>query len=86
MTKKDLIIFVVVLIAGVYYWMNSDGIVAKKEATEIANPAAVYCVEQGGKSEIKTNPDGSQYGICITKDKQECDEWEYYRGGCVRNQ
>jgi len=45
----------------------------------MANPASVYCVEQGGESIIKQNKDGSEYGICKFKDGKEVDEWEFYR-------
>ena len=48
---------------------------------QIANPASVYCEEQGGKLEIRTNTDGSQTGYCI-KDGTECEEWAFYRGEC----
>lgn len=49
---------------------------------EIANPASVYCEEKGGKLEIRTDGEGSQYGICILTNGTECDEWAYYRGTC----
>ena len=45
----------------------------------MANPASVYCVEQGGESIIKQDKDGSEYGICKFKDGKEIDEWEFYR-------
>ena len=45
----------------------------------MANPASVYCVEQGGESIIKQDKDGSEYGICKFKDGKEVDEWEFYR-------
>ena len=47
------------------------------------NPASVYCVEQGFKSEIRTATDGGQSGICIFPDGSECDEWAYFRGECA---
>ncbi|MFH0711268.1 MAG: DUF333 domain-containing protein [Candidatus Aenigmatarchaeota archaeon] len=47
-------------------------------ALAMPNPASVYCVEQGGKSIIKTNPDGSQYGVCSING-QEIEEWKFYR-------
>jgi len=50
--------------------------------TNIANPAATYCVAQGGQSVIINNPDGSQGGNCILKNGQTCEEWAYYRGTC----
>jgi putative hemolysin len=49
--------------------------------TGMANPASVNCGEKGGKSEIKSNPDGSQYGVCVFDDGRECDEWEFFRSG-----
>ena len=45
----------------------------------MANPASVYCVEQGGESIIKQDKDGSEYGICKFKDGKEVEEWEFYR-------
>jgi len=51
--------------------------------SQIANPASVYCEEQGGTSEIRTNEDGSQTGFCIFSDGSECEEWEFYRGECT---
>jgi putative hemolysin len=48
----------------------------------MANPASVYCEEQGNKLEIRTAADGSQSGLCIFPDGSECDEWAYFRGEC----
>ena len=49
----------------------------------LANPAAVYCTQQPNtRYEIRTNPDGSQYGVCILPGGVECEEWAYYRGTC----
>ena len=56
---------------------------AKKEENKvgIANPASTYCIEQGGKLEIKENAEG-QYGVCILPDGTECEEWKYFRKEC----
>jgi len=51
----------------------------KPDAVGLANPASVFCVDQGGKSEIRTAEDGSQSGICILPDGTEVDEWAYFR-------
>lgn len=48
----------------------------------LANPASVYCAEQGYESVIRTNPDGSQIGYCIFPDGAECEEWQFYRAEC----
>lgn len=45
----------------------------------LANPAAVYCQEQGGKNQIITAADGSQSGQCVFSDGQTCDDWQFFR-------
>jgi len=50
--------------------------------SQIANPAATHCVEQGYTSQIRTAADGSQYGVCIFPDGSECEEWAFFRGEC----
>lgn len=52
-------------------------------STQLANPASVYCGEQGGKLEIREHDDGGQYGVCIFDDGSECEEWAYFRGECA---
>ena len=47
-------------------------------ATGLANPAAVFCVEQGGRHETRTTPAG-EAGVCVLPDGREVDEWEYFR-------
>lgn len=48
-------------------------------AVLVANPASVYCVEQGGTLEIRTATDGGQLGWCKFSDGRECDEWDFFR-------
>lgn len=43
------------------------------------NPASKYCIEQGGKLEIRKDKNGSSYGVCMFKDGTEEEEWEYFR-------
>lgn len=83
--KKALYLTILLLVVFYAASFLFDAAPAENQNMQIANPASQYCVEQGGRSEIRSNPDGSQYGVCITKDKGECDEWEYFRGGCVKN-
>ncbi len=44
----------------------------------LANPASVYCVEQGGTVEI-VDEDGGQVGYCNLPDGTRVEEWEYFR-------
>ena len=52
-------------------------------STQLANPAAVYCSEQGTEYEIREHEDGGQYGVCIFDDGSECDAWDFFRGECA---
>jgi putative hemolysin len=61
----------------------STGCASATEEAQLANPAAVYCREQGYTLEIRTDADGGQYGVCIFPDGRECDAWAFYRGECV---
>jgi len=47
------------------------------------NPASQYCVEQGGKVEIRTDAQGNEYGVCVFPDGSECEEWAFFRGECA---
>jgi uncharacterized protein len=48
-------------------------------AAQIANPASVYCKDQGGETVIITAADGSQSGFCKFSDGRYCDEWQFFR-------
>ncbi len=48
------------------------------QAWALANPASVFCVKSGGKSEIRTGPRG-QYGVCRLPDGRVVEEWSYFR-------
>jgi putative hemolysin len=48
----------------------------------LANPASEYCVERGGRVEIRADADGAEQGFCVFPDGSECEEWAYFRGEC----
>lgn len=54
-----------------------------EDQSNLPNPASVYCEEQGGTVEIRTDADGNQYGVCVFADGTECDEWAFFRGECA---
>jgi hypothetical protein len=76
-----LVIAVVVLVFGIAYFRSTDDIEWLP-----GNPASINCVENGGKSETRSSPDGSQYGVCKFNDGTECEEWVYFRGTCKPGQ
>ena len=55
------------------------GLLASPElASALPNPASVFCVKSGGKSEIRNGPRG-QYGVCRLPNGRVVEEWKYFR-------
>lgn len=76
MKKIILILALVFFIIGCDQQTGGPG-----EEQQLANPASVYCGEQGGTLRIEENEAG-QYGLCTLPDGSECEEWAYFRGEC----
>ena len=49
----------------------------------LANPASVYCVEQGGRSVIVRDDKGNEHGLSQWPDGRSIEEWAFFR---ARNQ
>ncbi|OHX12710.1 hemolysin [Chromobacterium sphagni] len=45
----------------------------------MANPASVYCVQQGGKLIPQKDASGGEYALCRLPDGREIEEWAYFR-------
>ena len=58
---------------------SADKAGQESPAVGIANPASEFCVKQGGKSEIKTDKDDSEYALCRLPDGSAVEEWAYFR-------
>ena len=58
----------------------SNASVQDKEPPKLgmANPASTYCVEQGGKLEIRKET-GGEVGYCHLADGRVIEEWEFFR-------
>ncbi len=62
------------------------GCIGREEATPrtgepqaMGNPASLYCQSLGFQNAIRTDANGSQYGVCCMPNGTEVDEWELYR-------
>ncbi|QEY24138.1 putative hemolysin [Neisseria animalis] len=66
--------------AGGHHRPHSDAPAASSApAAGVANPASVFCIEQGGKSETRKDVKMNEYGVCILPDGRVLDEWDYFR-------
>ena len=52
---------------------------------QMANPSATYCIEKGYRYDMRKAKDGSEYGVCVFKNGQECEAWSYFRGECKKS-
>lgn len=50
---------------------------APPPAWALPNPASVFCVKSGGKSEMRKGPRGV-YGVCRLPNDRVIDEWTYF--------
>ena len=95
MSKKILTTISVLIIIGAFFFYSNKPKVTEptkeikvtevKNNTEtamLANPATEFCKNNKGTSEIVSNPDGSQFGMCHLENFS-CEEWVYYRGECT---
>jgi len=64
--------------------LPSESTGSSSTSSSIANPASVYCAQQGGELVIKIKEDGSQYGLCTFNDGSTCPLDDFYNGKCSK--
>jgi putative hemolysin len=47
------------------------------------NHASENCGFKKGNLEMRKNPGGSEYGVCVFAEGKECEEWALYKGDCL---
>ena len=78
--KKIILIFVLLIMVGCKQQIDQTEkiepqIQGNTNNEQLANPASVYCEDNGGSLEIRTAADGSQTGFCTLPDGTVCEEW-----------
>ncbi|MFZ4648413.1 MAG: DUF333 domain-containing protein [Patescibacteria group bacterium] len=64
------------------FQLSNNQIVEISQPAQLANPASVNCVEQGGDLIISKRGDGGEFGLCRFEDNRACEEWALLRGDC----
>jgi putative hemolysin len=84
MKKVLIIILIIIAIALAYYFffMEKEN-PQENENQQLANPASVYCQENGGTSENIELLSGTN-SYCVFNDGSRCWEWPYYNGYCKK--
>jgi putative hemolysin len=75
--KRILLILLVIVVLGGVVWFAMN----RQTGAGMPNPASVYCAEQGGTLEIRSDSAGNQYGMCLFSDGRECEEWALFQDG-----
>ena len=52
------------------------------ENLQVANPASVKCIEDGGTLLPQEDEEGNQFANCQFPNGKVCEEWKYFRGEC----
>ena len=74
------IVFIIVIVGtGYWLWSTAQQSGGEEDGSQIANPAAVYCIDQGGTLDMSEDEMGTQ-GFCVFPDGIACDEWAFFRG------
>ena len=55
-----------------------DKSTAAVRSVGLANPASVFCIQQGGKLRMVKTSQG-EHAMCILADGREVEEWAYFR-------
>ncbi len=76
-------IFLIFLVIGFLLTACEFGRPTETPDVGLANPASVYCEENGGGLDIRQDEVGNEFGVCIFPDGSECDEWAFFGGECA---
>lgn len=85
------VLMIILIITGYFMMQNSNQPATEEVATEtaedagnvqLANPAAVYCGDQGGVLDYDTDENGGAVGYCELPHGAKCEEWAFYRQEC----
>jgi putative hemolysin len=62
-------------------WGCTRSEMSTAQSVALANPAAVDCVNAGGKLIPRQNPQG-EYVMCMLPSGKVCEAWALFRGEC----
>jgi putative hemolysin len=84
MNRRTLVLFLLTVTFGLLLGacQPSDSEPTEESTADLANPASVYCQEQGGTVQIRLDTDGGSYGVCVFGDGSECEEWAFVYAEC----
>ena len=71
-----------ILVGAAFCGCSGASCTQQPPATQLANPASVHCVEQGGRHVAERDPGGNEFGVCLFEDNRQCEEWALLRGHC----
>lgn len=87
MNKKSIVTFSLLAWSAVFLtWCNSNWNNEIDNWIEwLANPASVYCIENGWTLISQQDTDWNEYSLCEFQDGTSCEEWAFYNWECNAN-
>ena len=79
---KTKLLFVMVFCVSLFFSACSPQIDTPTSQADMPNPASVFCEENGGTLELRSDASGAVQGVCVFPDGSECDEWAYFHAEC----
>ena len=73
---------VLILTIALFFTACGPSPAGQTPTPELPNPASVFCEEQGGVIEMRSDAEGGVKGVCVFPDGSECEEWAFYRDEC----
>lgn len=62
---------------------SGPGVPPSEPEPGMGNPAAIYCVENGGEYVVRQDNKGNESGVCVMPDGSEVPGWSWTRGELV---
>lgn len=80
--NKNLSLFTLIFAILLITWCTEKEPEIIQESTQIANPASIYCEENGWKLEIRKNNEW-EFWMCKFDDGSECEERDFFNWECL---
>ena len=79
---KTKLLFMLVTCTSLFFSAYNPQIGSPTSPADMPNPASVFCEENGGTLELRSDASSAVQGVCVFQDGSECDEWAFFHDEC----
>jgi hypothetical protein len=81
-TRRCLLGAVSILVWVLFLTACEAAVVEETSPRKLANPASIFCKDQGGELIMQIRTNLGEYGVCVFEGNRGCEEWAMYRNRC----